>query len=683
MILTEKPQVAEKIGKAIGYSRQKNGVWTDASGRNCVVNAHGHLLELYEPEDYDPALRQWKAETLPIIPGSFRYKPIPGTYPLLKTIKNCLESYASDGLVIATDPEREGELIADEILSWCGYRMKGTERRFWTSEGLNSEIIRKYLAEARPLSEYRRYAAAGYGRQQSDWIVGMNFSRMLSIRSGTQLTFGRVQTAVLAAVYMRDRQIESFVPADYCEMSVSFGCYSLFLASSDGSTRHEPSSELLVSAQKKILAGSEAVVKTVRTERFEEKPPQLFDITELQKHCAQKYGLSAKETLDIVQELYEADCMSYPRTPSNVLGDDNVDLYRSVYSQLKGIYPQLAAGCREEKITAGNKRLFNTAKLVDHHALIPLAPLAAGAGDKQRLVYEAVADRFFSVIKDSRIYETVTVEADCSGFRLLGKGIKNIRSGWKTAVSPDEEDDDVQDQVFPESCTEGSKASVQGTETLQKKTRPKKHYTEATILALMKNPLGEEGETLHVLGSPATRADIIEKLFSRGYLERKNRCCLITGKGKFLIETVIKTDELRTFIGLKTTTVWEEMLEKDPSAFYRDIKAFVVRTVPLVTADKWEKPSLGTCPQCGKGVVCEGKKSWYCSLYKSGCSFTVWKEICGARISAAEMQAMLSGGKTRKKKMKSRAGKEFSASLMLADDAGVIKTVFAPEKKRA
>lgn len=685
LILTEKPSVAQAFAEALGgFQKSKENGWLFRGDADCIVAAHGHLLELFLPEDYNPDLKKWTLDTLPIIPNQMRYKPIPDPKTnSLKVIGQALKTFGHDNFILATDAEREGELIGYLILKHLGFKGWNTARRFWVSEALTHEVVRRGLAEAKPLHQYKAYRDAGLARSQADWLVGMNFSRLLSISTGTLLSFGRVQTAVLGAIYARDMGIKNFKPVPYQQLSVSVekDTHSFtMLLDQDGQNRFPPHSPVLAKATT-ILSSGSVLVQDVSRQQKSLQPPQLLNITGLQKICSQKYSLSPAETLDLAQSLYEKHrCLSYPRTPSTVLGDENVDLFKNKYELLSPIYPELSNGCLPESISQSNKRIFNSSKLKDHHALIPLAPLPETASKKEALVYTLVLERFFTSIKKPHLYEAVSIIALKDSFQLKASGKIILEEGWK---KNGDNDDENQEQTLP-SLQKGDKVSITKTEILDKQTQPKKHFTEASILALMENPRNEEDNSgkLVGLGTPATRADILEKLLKREYIILDKKNLLIGDKGIFLMQTILQVPELAQLVTIQTTTAWEEQLESTPELFLDSMKNMLTTKLPSMKVEKkWERPSLGSCPLCRNGKIMAGVKNWYCSRYKEGCSFTVWKIISGAKLTDTDLQQLLGGKATQPKKMKSKSGKEFSARLKLSQE-GKVEFIFNEKKKK-
>lgn len=669
LILTEKPSVAQAFAAALGVPR-KDGFWENAE--YCIVSALGHLLEDFRPEDYDPRYAKWKLEDLPIIPDRIRFKPIEKTKKQLDLVKQCFDTHRDDQLLLATDAEREGEVIGAEILDYAGFNDYSRARRFWVSEALTREVILAGIKNAKPLAEYASYKEQGFARQRADWLVGMNISRLVALGSGAlNIAAGRVQTAVLAAVYQREKEIASFSKEKYFEAAARLQAESPFtvkLLNPDNKEfphRFAENSPLVSAALEKITVPSDANITSLAKEKKTVPPPQLYNLTALQKDAHKRFSYTPEETLAAAQALYEKHkCQSYPRTPSRVMGDGNVELVKSVFDKLKPLYGEQAQGADSQAVHGGNKRVFNSSELADHHALIPLAPLPDEASEPERGVFMLVVNRFFTVFKPDYTYNAVKLTADISGFAFAGTGVELIQAGWKGGAR----DDDEEKTENYAGIEEGKTYPVLSVSSEEKFTEPKKHYTYASLLSLMENPRGEDGVHLAGLGTAATRGAILKKLADRKYTELKGKSIVITDDGKFLVEALLKNDTLRPLASIPETTRWEETLRQDPRKLVADIETFVRNAVANAAFDRAapEKESLGKCPLCAQEVF-EGKKNYYCSGYKNDppCRFVIWKEISGAAVSATDAKLMLLGQKTKMKKGSSRAGKPFEASFYL------------------
>jgi len=693
LILTEKPSVARAFAEALSVPRKDN-FWEN--GEHCIVNALGHLLEDFLPEDYDPALKKWELDKLPIIPQTVKYKAIEKTKAQLAVVKKCFEKHKNDPFLLATDAEREGELIGAEILDYVGFKNYANARRFWVSEALTPQVINTGIKNAKALSEYDSYREQGFARQHADWLVGMNLTRLVTLKSGKLLHFGRVQTALLGAIHEREKSIINFVPDTFFEAAtvldgVSPITVKLFNPDNEEfPTRFDKDSKLLaeLKAEKDFLTKSE--INEINKEKKTVQPPQLFNLTALQKEAHKKFSYSPEQTLEIAQALYETrKCLSYPRTPSRVMGDENVALVEGIYEKLIAAYEGSKfendmSGADPSLISSGNKRLFNSEELQDHHALIPLAALPGDSSEQEKNVYSLVFKRFFDIIKLPYEYNSVKITADVFSdnkrFKFKGTGVEVINYGWKTNNDDDEDEDEKLENYS--GLAQGKEYNVSAVDIEEKKTAPKKHYSFASLLQLMENPRGEDGKHLTGLGTPATRGSILQKLVDRKYVALKGKNILITDDGKFLIDNILKNNELEAFISIPETTRWEEQLHDNTASFLAGIKDFVRRAVANTGMETYqqEKQTLGKCPLCG-GTVYEGKKNYYCGNYKAQkpCNFAIWKEICGASVSTAEAQALLSGKQTKFKNCTSKAGKEFKAAFYLSGDKILMK--FEDKKK--
>ena len=687
LILTEKPSVAKAFADALGVARKDNFY---ENGEHCIVNALGHLLEDYSPEDYDPALKKWSLDGLPIIPEKVKYKAVDKTKAQLAVVKSCFARHKNAPFMLATDAEREGELIGAEILDYVGFTNYSGAKRFWVSEALTPEVIKKGIENAKPLAEYKSYREQGFARQFADWLVGMNLTRLVSLKSNKTLHFGRVQTAVLGAVYAREKAIQNFTSEKYFEIqavlnsgSSDFSVKMVNPANEEYPTRFSE----LSSFEKFKAAGSaeKGVITALKKDKKTVQPPQLFNITGLQKEAHKKYGYSPEQTLDIAQALYEKHkCLSYPRTPSRVMGDDNVELIKSVFDKLLNKYYGKTFDANNIKsvkisdvfvnsdpalISNDNKRVFNSAELQDHHALIPLAPPSETLSEEETNIYLLVFERFFNVFKPPYVYNSISIDVDISEHKFIGNGIEIINAGWKQTNISDEDEETQEDYS---GLLQGKEYKVDSVESLEKQTEPKKHYTFASLLQLMENPRGDDGKHLTGLGTPATRGAILQKLVDRKYVLLKGKNVLISDDGNFLIENILKNDELAAFISIPETTRWEEQLHNNTSAFIDGIKDFVRGAVKNTGMETYqhEKKSLGKCPFCGGDIYEGNKNNYYCSNYKAEkpCHFVIWKNICQASVTHSDVQALLAGKQTKVKECVSpKTGKKFNTKFELVN----------------
>ncbi|GLI34335.1 type IA DNA topoisomerase [Desulforhabdus amnigena] len=695
LVLTEKPSVARDFARALEVTGKKDGF---IEGNGYVITwAVGHLVELAEPEDYDDKWKKWKLESLPILPESLKYKPISNAEKQLGIIQRQLRRADVGRIVIATDAGREGEVIARTILGTVA-DVKGELYRFWTSQALTTQVVRETLKDLKPASNYDRLWNAGQARQIADWLVGMNFSRSatLKLRGGGREIFsvGRVQTAVLALLVDRKRERENFVPQPYWLLRVNFsnarGSWwgSWFRGEQDRFHQKESAEEILA-----LVEGQTGKVKSVKREKKKLAPPLLYSLTDLQREANSKFGLSAQQTLDIAQKLYEEKkCLSYPRTDSKVLGTQNVDLARKIVSKLSDRYPELFQGVLRSRIAISNKRVFNDARLTDHHALIPLAPLPSTVTHDQSRIYDLVLKRFAAAFHPDYEYEATLIVTEVTGETFRTKGSRPLALGWKTvygtkeAQTPKGGDDEPEEENLPP-LERGDAAKVEDSKLEERMTQPPPEYTEALLLKDMTNPsryVSEEelqkifkGEV--GLGTQATRAQIIETLLLRQYVVREKKKLAPTDKGCFLIDRLRRFEKAKAIATPEETARWEMELEKialgvgDPDAFMRGIREFVengVEEFKMSEGGQGMRATLGKCPACG-GEIIEGKKGFGCSNWREkdgGCRFVVWKEIEGQKIWPGTLRVLLSGRATQPMRFRSEEGGEFTAALKLERD---------------
>jgi DNA topoisomerase-3 len=674
LILCEKPSVAADFARALGCQK-KNGRFVGAG--LTITFCVGHLFELCPPEAYNPAFKRWNLSDLPIIPEQFRYEPVQAVKEQTALVLSLLKKHRADDILIATDAGREGELIAREALLTAGLSDLSRCRRFWVSEALTENVIKAGVKNAKPLSEYNALAAQGFARQRADWLAGMNLTRYMSIGNQSLFAVGRVQTALLNAIASRNQEIALFAPKPYQELEAlvqsdaGSSVKALLLNPLTGKTAF-PCGDPLLSEAKQYCDGKpvdKAEAKTIRKTR---KPEKLLNVTGLQKESYKRFGYSPEKTLETAQSLYEKrKCLSYPRTPSRVMGDNNAELFKQKFDLLKGAFPHLSRFCDPALIAASNKHIFNSADLEDHHALIPLNPLPSDADEAEKNVFGIVVESFFTACTPDYIYDEKQLTFHCGRHAFAAAIRQTVQQGWKAAAAKDEDDSSGAQEV---SAFDERHCRVAKTEALSKKTAPPKEFSIDALLSFMENPRGEDGARLAGLGTPATRADIIKKLFSREYVFEKGKKLYASDKGLFLLKQLQKDPDLAKIADVGQTTEWERELFEDPAAFEKRIVSYIRSCVKKdARRDVYEKAPLGKCPVCGRGVL-EAKKNFYCPGYKDAekpCSFTIWKETCGARISVSDAQALLAGKRTAVKKCASKAGKSFSAKFYLDKDSKV------------
>lgn len=702
LVIAEKPSVARDIAKVLKCSKNGNGyLYND---EYIISWAVGHLVTLCEPEEYDEKYKKWQMETLPIIPEQIKIKAIKNTIDQYKILEKMLKSDEIESLICATDSGREGELIFRYI-----YELSGCNKpfqRLWISS-MTAQAIKEGFERLKDGSEYDNLYHSAKCRSEADWLVGINASRAFTIKYNTLLSIGRVQTPTLAIIVARQKEIDSFVVSEYWEVQADFGEYKglWFEIKAEGEKKTEETKILdKVRANEiaKKVKGQQAVVKSVECEEKKNPPPLLYDLTELQRDCNRKFGFSAQQTLSIVQDLYEKRKMvTYPRTDSRYLSDDMIPKLKVIVGKLMGtdVYNKYASYVVNLPKLPITKRIIDNAKLSDHHAIIPteVNPKINVLGDAEFKVYDLIARRFLQVFYPYYVYNTTKIVTECQDEQFVTRGTTVVDMGW-TELNVKSEKEKKTEEVLPDVkaddafVTKGAKVST-------KKTKPPQTYNEASLLSAMENA-GRfvEDETLKEqlkesgLGTPATRAAIIERLIKVGYIIRKGKSLIPTEKGMKLIEIVpveLKSPE--------TTGKWEKGLtsiakgKMDTEKFMGSIKRYVNYIINTANTDKCrvifaaEKPRgkraraaiLGVCPNC-KGHILENSKGYFCSNWKQGCKFTIWKnslENYGVAIDSDFVKTILEKGKIENLNVhKPDTQEECSCTVsLMADNSGRVE----------
>lgn len=588
LVIAEKPSVGRDIARVLGCREKGDGL---LAGGNYIVSwAVGHLAALCNPEDYNPAWKKWSMETLPIMPEQMQLQAVVSGRAQLAVLKKLLRSPEVESLICATDSGREGELIFRYIYQLCGCRKPF--RRLWVSS-MTDEALREGFASLRPGADYDNLFASARCRSEADWLVGINASRAYTLKYNTLLSIGRVQTPTLAIIVARAQEITAFVPEEYWELRADFALadgqtYWGVWQDKQGKTRLiGPQAAEQAKALQAAVKGRPAQVLQVGREEKSQPPPLLYDLTELQRDCNRRYGYSAQKTLDIAQSLYERrKLLTYPRTDSRYLSDDLAPHLASRVQRLAGLaqFSDLAAPLLGQPLPL-SKRIIDNSKISDHHAIIPTEGnlRLEGLTPDELRVFRLVALRFLAVFYPpyryavTKVLTQVQTEANPQGELFASRGQEVLQAGWqavyqqlqaweaaetppkKTATAKKSAKED--DQQLP-SLQEGQPAQVLAVKSSRKKTQPPKPYTEAGLLSAMENA-GRfvEDEALREqlkengLGTPATRAAIIERLLKVGYIRRQGKNLLPTEKGERLMEVV--PPELKS---PETTGKWERGL---------------------------------------------------------------------------------------------------------------------------
>jgi DNA topoisomerase III len=694
LVVAEKPSVARDLASALGGHRREKGAlvgdgWT-------VTWAIGHLAELAPPDAYGEEYKKWRLETLPIIPEKFKIRINSKTREQFGVVKGLMRSAQVVEVINACDAGREGELIFSYLyeLSGCGK----TIRRLWISS-LTSEAIREGFASLRDGGEMKPLEEAARSRGEADWIVGMNATRAYSTRfgrPGNVLSVGRVQTPTLKLLVDREREIENFKPEKFWTVYARFARED---ATYDGVWFKDKQNRLKDRevAEKIVekVRGGTGIVRKAEKKTATEKPPLLYDLTELQRNANAKYGLTAERTLRAAQALYEErKLITYPRTSSRYLSKDMVGTLKKRVGAA-GALPDLATFATEllalPKLPV-NKRIVDDAKVTDHHAIVPTnRKLSGELPSDEAKIYDLVARRFLAVFFPAARFENTTVITAVDGETFLSRGRVILEAGWRR-LYPDgvggkkEKEPPILPPISVEQEWDVAKVAIK-----ERETKPPPRYSESALLGAMETAgkFVEDEELRQAmkesgLGTPATRAATIERLLKVGYLVRDKKALVPTEKGRALIgllgESPLASPEL--------TARWEERLARmekgagSRAEFMTDISGFASTLVEEVRAMEGEKVAIpakvgrnggagdsgapvGACPKCGSPVV-ETKKAYGCSAWKSGCKFAIWKSISGKRISAPQARQLLTKGHTGGLKgFKSKAGKPYSAALVL------------------
>lgn len=556
LIVAEKPSVGRDIARVLGIKQRGNGYLY--SDDYVITWAIGHLVSLCEPGEVDERFRKWNMDLLPMLPENIPLKVLPNTKDQYEIVRKLLRSAKIDSVICATDSAREGELIFRYIyiLSGC---TKPVER-LWISS-MTDAAIRAGFANLKPACEYDALYESARCRSIADWLVGMNASRAFSLKYNAHLSIGRVQTPTLNLIVKRDIEIESFVPQDYWEIRADFGDYQgLWLDPETKETRcysKEQAEQI-----KKDCAKKNASVEECEAEIKRMPPPQLFDLTSLQREANRKYGYSADKTLKIAQALYERHkILTYPRTDSRYLSDDMRPKIRATLEKLPQEYrPYIEAP--EINLNMHSKRFYDNAKISDHHAIVPTEKLARpeSLSADERNIYDMVVRRLIAAHYPAYEYEAAKIITRVEDHRFKSTGSTPISEGWKALYRGEKAEKG--EEVLPK-LPVGTERTVQKINIKANKTKPPKPHTDASVLSMMENAGRDiEDEVLREqmkdsgLGTPATRAAIIERLIQVGYARRSGKNLVSTEKGRKLIAVV--PEQISSAV---TTGKWEKALK--------------------------------------------------------------------------------------------------------------------------
>lgn len=675
LVLAEKPSVAQSIAKVIGATKREDGY---LEGNGYVVSwCVGHLVELVQPESYDSKYSKWSYNDLPIFPDSWQYQVSAATKKQFGILKKLMARKDVESLVCATDAGREGELIFRLVYHQC--HCKKPIERLWISS-MEDSAIQEGFAHLRPGSDYDALYEAALCRERADWLVGINATRLFSTLYGQTLNVGRVMTPTLAMAVMRETAIAAFRPEPFYTVQLDAGNMKL----TSERFNDKADAETVVSR----CTGNKAIITNAEKKEKSEKPPLLYDLTSLQREANRVLGYTAQQTLDYAQSLYEKKLITYPRTDSRFLTEDMEAMLPDMVEKLFSRFP--VEGIKHISIHA--KQVVNGKKVTDHHAILPtkeveshhLSELPKG----EQEVLNLVVTRLFSAVGDPYCYAETVIEATCGDTVFSAKGKTKLQDGWK--MFEKRQESTKTEKELPVVLI-NDVLEIASLEIKEGKTSPPKHYTEDTLLQSMENAgadeMPEEVERKGI-GTPATRAGIIEKLVRIGFLERKGdkktKHLIPTHKGIALV--TVMPEQIQS---PSMTADWEEKLllierkEYSSEEFMQEIRDVifhlvrhyeVIQDAEVLMAK--EPDSIGKCPICGSPVT-NRPKGYFCA--DKECHFALWKnnryfESIGKKLTDSVAESLLNSGKIKLKGCKSaKTGRTFDAMLLMeVDETGKI-----------
>ena len=677
--IAEKPSVAKDIADILGARSRRDGYYE--GNDYCVTWVYGHLCELKEPHEYDERWKRWTLSSLPMIPQRFgiKLKDDKGVEKQFKIIEQLISQ--AECVINCGDAGQEGELIQRWVMQKAG--CKCPVLRLWISS-LTEESIREGFANLRPQDDFNRLYLAGLTRAIGDWLLGMNATRLYTLRYGRDrqvLSIGRVQTPTLALIVNRQLEIENFIPQPYWELKTIYRDTTFSVTKGRYESVEEGQQSLAT------IIGKPFTVTDVTTKNAKEAPPRLFDLTSLQVECNKKFSFSAEETLQLIQSLYEKKVTTYPRVDTTYLSDD-------IYPKVKGIlgalhrYDALVSPLLKQDKLPKSKKVFDNSKVTDHHAIIPTNVNANNLTDREMMVYDLVARRFIAAFyPDCQVANTTVLgRVEDVEFKVTGRRI--LSAGWRVVFGKDDVgEESAEGQILPEFVVGESGAHEPS--LTEKQTQPPKPYTEATLLRAMetagksvddevlRDALKENG-----IGRPSTRAAIIEILFKRRYIRKERKSLIATPTGVELIQT-IRNELLKS---VELTGQWENKLrriersEYEPANFLDELKSMVnsividvlsdnTGSVTATPAEEEKKPKKKTtttdsekkqrkprekkknttelppqpiiCPKCGKGHVIKGRTAYGCSAWQQGCDFRLSFDQYSSDLSYEALRAII------------------------------------------
>lgn len=634
LIIGEKPSVSRAISSVVGAGTAKKGC---TEGNGYIVSwCVGHLVGLKYPNDYGNGWDQkWSFSQLPMIPDKWQFQVTDSTKAQYNLLKSLMNREDISEIICATDADREGECIFRYVYNMT--KCRKPVKRLWVSS-LEESAIRKALTSMKPLSAYDCLFNAGFARAKADWLVGMNGSRLFSVRYGGKLNVGRVQTPTLAMIVQRDAEVSGFVKQKYFTADLNCGDFILSSARTDD----ENAADTLVYG----CDGSTVTISSVKREVKTDKAPKLYDLTTLQREANKAFGYTAQQTLDYTQSLYEGKLVTYPRTDSQFLSDD---MAQTALDVVKLCNTHFGFGISH---TPDISKVINNSKVSGHHAIIPTSSIGtadlSSLPNGERNILTLIATKLICATAPAHKYEAVKLTGVCNGTEFTATGRTVLEMGWKAYAK--QSDKKNEEKTLP-AVSEGETFIVTAKKS-EHFTSPPKPYTEDTLLSAMERAGNEdydEDTEKKGLGTPATRAATIESLVKNGYVERDGKQLRATDKGKELVTVV--PDEVKS---AKLTAEWESKLQQiehgelPEAVFMSGIQQYIAEMCSKYgSADKSVSLSdggnepIGKCPKCGAEVV-KGKFGWYC---KDKCGMNIAK-LYGVELSDAQVKALLDGKST-------------------------------------
>jgi DNA topoisomerase-3 len=698
LCIAEKPSVAKELAQIIGAKARHDGYF-EGNGYQ-VTWTFGHLCTLKEPNDYTDAWKPWNFRSLPMIPPKFGIKLIndDGVKKQFAIIEKLMSE--AEELINCGDAGQEGELIQRWVMSMA--KCKAPVKRLWISS-LTEEAIREGFNHLQPGGKFDNLYAAGSARAIGDWLLGMNATRLYTLKYGQNkqvLSIGRVQTPTLALIVNRQKEIDAFKPEPYFEIKTIYR-ETTFSAASGRFQSREDAVQVL-----EEISHFDLEIGKIETKNSIEQPLRLFDLTSLQVDCNRKFSMSAEDTLKAIQSLYEKKLTTYPRVDTTYLSEDIYPKIPGILKNLKG-YETLTAPLLQNKIRKTNK-VFDDKKITDHHAIIPTGQTRLDLSKEEKQVFDMVTKRFISVFYPDCKVANTTVEAKAGTIDFKATGKQILVPGWRAVYMNEKNPVQNDENILPAFVTGEHGPHEPG--LLEKQTQPPKYLTEATLLRAMetagKSVDDEELRELmkeNGIGRPSTRANIIETLFRRKYVKKEGKKLVATQTGIDLIDSI----ENELLKSAELTGQWEKKLrliesgKYEVSLFMDEMKQMVIEVVEQVkrsprkvfalaeeepaVPEKKEKtssaePQETTCPACKKGQLKKGKNAWGCSAWKDGCRFIIPFEFMGKKLTDAQIKRLAEKGKTALIKGFKQENDMVDGFLELTDDFKINFAGAEPEK---